>query len=135
GLLRSQDPTVKLRAAEQLSKLDAQERGGRPANLPTTPDGVILECLKELDGKLFIPCGMLFETGSGEVGWQLASTGLLAPHCRTRYPDLGARKRAELAGHEDGFDELGAGELLSVEEIIARLERHVAAERVEEFAQ
>jgi len=124
-LVRSPDARVSIAAIEAREKQKARRQASEPERLPGSPDEVILEMLREFGGALFIPCGLLFEMGNGDLGWGLASTPLLAPHCKTKYPDLWAKKRSELGGQTKAFDELGNGPLLSVEQIIAQLAAHV----------
>jgi hypothetical protein len=128
GLLRSQDPTVKLRAAEQLTKMESAERAVQAERVHSSADEVILELLK-MDGSLFVAAGLLFE--HSEFPWGNKATSLLAPVVKRDYPDLWARARARFAApsHVADFDALGNAPALSMEEVIARLEAHVIQEK------
>src|SRR5262249_7221280 len=110
-LIRSPDARVSIAAIEGRERQKARRQASEVERPPGGPDEIILAMLRELGEALFVPCGVLFEMGNGELGWGLASTPLLAPHCKARYPDLWARKRAELAvaGHAEAFDALGSG--------------------------
>jgi hypothetical protein len=128
GLLRAPDPTIKLRAAEQLSKLDNAERAAQGEVPERSPDEIILEILQM--GSLFVVAGLLFE--DGDLPWGLAATPLVAPVVKQRYPDLWVRRREQFdgEGHKADFDALGDGPVLSVEAITELLAKRIAEERV-----